>query len=340
MKDKLINFAIVLKIFSLVITSWIAIHLLAIFGIFLAIAYPIFWLFSPKQSVCFFCRSKKEGDMCRLCHQEVNKINGIAPKNFSSAVGNGLIILLFSLVSIGLVYGESRVLYQIGFPPTPKTANFVIPTKGQYRLGEIFPMKIEVTGLKTSINAVQADLGFDPNRLEVIEVSTRDSFANIFIQKEINNEAGYVRLTGGLPNPGFFAERGVFGTVFLRGKEPGVVSVNFLPSSLVLANDGRGTNVLKDLAAVSYFVLPERISEEEEKEQEEIFAKDLVLGENSDNVKMQFYEENKILGESTIKEIKSKQAISQETDIREIALGWLGQFDEFILTLWGKLLAR
>ena len=89
------------------------------------------------------------------------------------------------------------------------------------------------------INAIQADLGFNPEKVEVVDISTQNSFANIFIQKEINNETGYARLTGGLPNPGFFSDRGIFGTVFFRGKQPGVVKIDFLPSSMVLANDGR-----------------------------------------------------------------------------------------------------
>lgn len=91
-------------------------------------------------------------------------------------------------------------------------------------------MKIDITSIKVPINAVQADIGFEPHKLEVVDVSTEDSFANIFIQKEINNEVGYVRLTGGLPNPGFFADRGVFGTVFFKGISPGIVRIEFLPS--------------------------------------------------------------------------------------------------------------
>lgn len=332
MNNKLPIISLIL-IVPLIIASWLLVHILAVFGIFLAVAYPLWWIFAPNQTVCFLCRAEKDGAKCPFCRQQIIKNQGVSPKSLFSAIFNGVLIFIFSIVSIGVVFGESQLLFKLGFPPTPKTVSFIIPTKGQYRIGEIFPMKVEIIGIKTPVNAIQADLGFNPSKLEVVDVSTNDSFAEIFIQKEINNQAGYVRLTGGLPNPGFSAERGVFGKVLFKGKEPGIIKVEFLPSSMVLANDGRGTDVLKDLATVSYFVLPERITEAEEKMQKEAFDKDSVLGENTENVKMRFYEENQVLGESTEKEIKSGKKIN----IIDTTLGWLEEIDRLILNQWAKV---
>ena len=230
--------------------------------------------------------------------------------------------------------GESRLLQKLGFPPTPKTVSFVIPTKGQFRLGEIFPMRIEIVGIKTPINAVQADLSFASSKLEVISVSTDESFANIFVQKEINNAGGYVRLTGGLPNPGFFSDHGIFGTVFFRGKAPGVVQIEYLPSSMVLSNDGRGTNVLKDLASVSYLILPEKISQAEEAMQKNIGQETNVLGENTDNTQMKFYEENKVLGTSIEQQIQEDESFTLLNNIFDI----LEKIDRLILNQWIRVL--
>ncbi len=260
---------IIFKTLAFILASWFLIHLFAIFGVFLALAYPVWWLLDLKRFPCLWCRIKK-----------------IASCQFSHSLLDTVLILIFTLFSFGLVFVESRILFKMGFPPTPKTVSFVIPSKGQYRLGEIFPLKIEVTGIKVPINAVQADLGFNPERLEIVNISTTDSFANIFIQKEINNEVGYARLTGGLPNPGFFSDRGLFGTVYFKGKSPGVTKIEFLPSSLVLANDGRGTNVLRELTSVSYLILPERISQKEEEMQKSTFLQSAVLGEKIESAQM------------------------------------------------------
>ncbi|MBU2591935.1 hypothetical protein KKD61_00555 [Patescibacteria group bacterium] len=323
----------ILTIVIWIISSWFLVHILAVLGVFLAVAYPIWWLFAPKQTVCFLCQTKKEGEFCPFCRKTVTKEEGILPKTLPSAIYNGLIILAFALVSLGLVFLESKILFKMGFPPTPKTVSFVIPTKGQYRLGEIFPMKIEIVGIKTPINAIQADLGFEPQKLEVVDISTEDSFANIFIQKEINNEVGYARLTGGLPHPGFFADHGVFGTVFFQGKSPGIAKVEFLPSSMVLANDGRGTDTLKDLASVSYLVLPERISKEEAEMQKSVIMKSVVLGETSEDTQMKFYEEKKILGAKVGEEIQEEKKFN----LIRIFLDGLEKVDRFVLTLWEKV---
>lgn len=310
------RFSIVLKFFLFIILSWLLIHFLAIFGIFVAIVYPLWWLLTPQKTLCFVCEIKK----LKEC-------------SFKHSLINGGIVLIFSLISFGLVFGEAKILFKLGFPPTPKTVTFVIPPKGQYRLGEIFPMKIEVAGIKVPINAVQADISFDPSRIEVVEISTEESFANIFIQKEINNEVGYARLTGGLPNPGYFSDHGLFGTVFFKGITPGIVKIEFLPSSMVLANDGRGTNVLRELVSVSYLILPERISREEEEMQKEIVLKPQVLGMKTEETQMKFYEEERVLGAQVGQEIER----GRKFNLGKVLLGLLERVDYAILSFWGKI---
>lgn len=323
-------------IILLAISSWLIIHVLTVFGFFLAIAYPMWWFFSPKQTTCLFCRSRKDGEICPFCRQPVSKQDGSAPKTFLSATLNGFVILVFSLVSIGIVFLEIQFLHILGYPPTPKTASFAIPSTGEYRLGEVFPMKLEITGIKTPINAVQADISFNPQKLEVIDITTTDSFATIFIQKEINNKIGYARLSGGIPSPGFSGADGVFGTVFLRGKVPGLARVKFLPTTLVLANDGKGTNVLKDYATVSYLILPEKVSNTENTLQKNI-TKDShtkVLGASTTSAtQMIFYDEGQVLGASTIPTNQENQSI----DIVGIMLTALERVDNSILTLWAKI---
>jgi hypothetical protein len=315
----LAGIALIFKVIGFVIASWLLVHLLAVFGVFLALAYPFWWLLTPKKTLCLFCEIKKLKE-CSFVHSLIN----------------GGIILAFSLISLGLVFAESKILFKMGFPPTPKTVTFVIPSKGQYRLEEIFPMKIEIAGIKVPVNAMQADLSFDPSKLEVVEISTQDSFANIFIQKEINNAVGYARLTGGLPNPGYFSDHGLFGTVFFKGTNPGIVKIEFLPSSMVLANDGRGTNVLRELAAVSYLILSEKISQEEEEMQKEILLKPVVLGTETQETQMKFYEEEKVLGTQVGQEIQKEKKFS----LGRFLYDFLERIDRVILTFWGRVLSK
>lgn len=332
MNNKLPIKGIVLFIPKLLI-SWVVVHLMAVLGVFLAVAYPFWWFFFTENSVCLLCKAGIDGYKCPFCRTIINKRKGVSPKNLTSAVLNGLLILVFSVVSVGVVLGEGKILNKLGFPPVPKTVSFLIPAKGQHLLGEIFPMKIEISGVKTPINTVQADISYDPQILEVVEVSTKESFASIFVQKLIDNNSGYVRLSGGLPNPGFFATQGIFGTIFFRGRKPGVAEIHYLPTSMVLANDGRGTNVLKNLSTISYLILPER-----EKENEVTMNKTLtldadVLGASVDNTQMNFFEDTQVLGDNT-----EKNTVVSEKRKVDVFFEKLEILDRLIIEGWNKII--
>jgi hypothetical protein len=330
------NLKIFLNLILIIVISWLLIHALALLGIFVAVAYPIWWLIAPRITPCIGCNLISNGEYCKFCHSVVNK-NDIHPKNISSTLKNSLVILLISILSLGIVYGESRLLKYFGIPATPKTVSFVIPPKSNFKVGEIFPLKIEINGIKTPINAVQADLSFDPKKIQVVEISTTDSFANIFVQKEINNDTGYARLTGGLPNPGFFADHGTFGTIYLKGLQAGLVTIDFLPTSMILANDGRGSNVLKDsLGSISYLIVPEKITSDQEKLQSVYFNKQ-VLGAATKVNQMTFYEGDNVLGAATSSLAPSPAPVTRSKP--HLFLDLLSQLNEFILNIWSKLLS-
>lgn len=331
MKNPSLGAISLLKILVLIILSWILIHVFALLGIYLAIAYPIWWFFAPYQTMCLWCRFKQDGQWCPLCKQAVQKASGLYPRTFRSVLLSSFMIIMFSIFSLGVVFVESQILARLGFPATTKTASFIIPSKGQYRLGEIFPMKIEVTGFKTPINAVQTDLSFNPNKLELIDVRTEGSFATLFLQKEINNEAGYARLTGGLPNPGYLGDRGLFGTAYFKGKVAGLATVEFLPSSLVLANDSQGSNILKDYAKISYLILPEAISQDEATQQQQLLMDEDVLGVTSDPNQLIFFDQTTVLGVTDQQPVSTELHLKTQQTWLETAGKWLNSVDTLIL---------
>ncbi len=264
-----VRYVILFFIFSII--AWFLVHVLAIFGVFLLVGYVIWFLLFPKKRFLI-----------------------VKPKKmWQSLIANFAIILTVSAACVGIVLLESRVLSRFGFPASPKTVSFVIPTKSQHVIGEIFSMKIEIKGVETPVNAAQADIGFDPDKLSVVDLKTEGSFATIILQKEINNNGGWVRLTGGLPNPGFSEDNGVFGTIYFQAKSPGLAEVKFLPSSMVLANDGSGSNVLKDFALTSYLITPDELSPSQMEEQKKILNISPVLGADTqkESVQLSFVNE-------------------------------------------------
>lgn len=309
---------------AILLISTILVHFMALFGLFLAVAIPILHLIFYPRIICFWCQLKHTTHS--LAHSFIDS----------------LLIVLVTLLSLGVVYVEAQLLKHLGYPRSTQTASFVIPARSQHKLKEVFPMKIELVGIQTPINAVQADLAFDPTKLEVVDITTEGTFANILLQDDYNNELGYIRLTGGVTNPGFTGPSGVFGTIYWRGKAPGLAEVNFLATSLVLANDSRGTNVLKDYARAGYIILPEPISEEEQKHQQDIIIRKQVLGDTSlePNLDFSVYTEGMdvpftgILGQSAPTAPSATQA---PTSILDSLAQLLARLDQAILSFWSSL---
>lgn len=219
--------------------SWVLIHFLAIFGVFLALALPLLHLVFYPHILCFWCRLK--GGTHSLKH---------------SLIDSGLILIL-TLISLPIVYFEYQLITKVTTPvQIAQVAQFMIPSKSQHPVGEVFALKIELMNIPSSINVAQADLSFDPSIVEVVDITTEGSFASFFVQKEFDNQKGYLRVSGGVPNPGYRNPSGLLATAYLKGLKPGAIELKYLESSLVLANDGRGTNLLADFPTIPFIITP------------------------------------------------------------------------------------
>lgn len=313
---------------SIPVASWILVHIFAIFGFFVAISYPFWWLLSPDRIQCLLCRVKQKNSKCLFCGEKARR----GPLKFRSVVFNSILILILSGLSLTAVYIESKVVNNFLITSTP-TVNFVIPDKGQKQVGEVFPMEVKLTGMKFPINAIQADIKFDPQVLNLVEISTSNSFANIFVQKEINNQYGYARLSGGLANPGFSDTSGLFAEFYFKAISPGAAKVSFLPSSMVLLNNGKGTNVLKDLASTSYLVVPndEPISNSDDV-LNLVDSSDVLGEEDGEDSQLIFFDQkennpSQVLGESSDENTKKDSLFTKLSKA-------LLKIDEGVLKFW------
>lgn len=314
---------ILLRIIAFAIVSFVLVHILSIFGFFIALAYPVLWFVAPNYTFNVLSRDWTA-----------------RPNTLSEALKNTVVIFLISLLSLGVVIFEAKIFNLLNLQYTPKTATFMVPSKGQYKIGEIFPMSINVDSGQASINAVQSDLRYDNEIIEVFDISTRNSFATVFVNKEIDNDYGFSRLSGGLPSPGRIVNGELFGTVYFKAKKAGVVLVDFMPSSLVLANDGKGTNILKDLASVSYFILPEELPADAQAQQEANLIT-TVLGDTSDQLTFfdKTYEEPALFSQRQ-ESIGTVLGSSDEpkTNLFMQFLTLLEQFDLKVIAFWKNLL--
>jgi hypothetical protein len=324
------------KLLSFILASWLLIHFFGLLGVFVALSYPLWWFLMPQKTVCLLCQVRPAGTNCPFCRQPIDK-SATYPKSFSSVILNSLLLLLLTFFSVVAIYVEVAFLRIIYPEAAGKTVSFVVESKGEYYVGDFFPLKIDIAGIKTPVNVVRADLSYDRDVIQVKDISVNDSFADIFVQKEINNDIGFARLSGGLPNPGFSEEHGLFGTVFFEAVSPGVSKVEFLPSSLVLANDGLGTNVLKDFAVATYLILPrEEYIPTDPSVEGTIIIKPDVLSAQTDNTKIILYDESEILGFDVSATPRAPLQVEKITITKRIAKSLL-VIDLTILDAWDKV---
>lgn len=280
-----VMFIVRIIIFSVV--SWIIIHLLAVSGFFIALAYPILGLLAPGTILCLFCKINERKGFCPVCKKNITK--DLSPSSFKSIFLNAILIALITLSTIGVVLIEKDIIERsLGVHLINKTVELDIRSNRTIYQNRVSPVKLFLRGINEPINVVQVDIDFNPDEMEVLEFIEKDSFAEVFVEKNINNEVGFIRIASGIPNPGYSEDTAYVGSLLVRPKITGLIKLQFLPSTLVLANDGKATNVLSSLGDIALLVLPETdiapLSDEK-------VVSDLVLGATEEG-KIYFYDKD------------------------------------------------
>ncbi|MDP3784524.1 MAG: cohesin domain-containing protein [bacterium] len=123
---------------------------------------------------------------------------------------------------------------------------FVSPASGSYKTGELFSVLLNANTGGQAINAASAVVNFDNTRLDVASIGYAQSIFTLWTEEpKFSNAGGTIRFSGGLPFPGYTGANGAILRVTFRPKASGQAPVVFSSGS-VLANDGRGTNILND----------------------------------------------------------------------------------------------
>jgi hypothetical protein len=158
-------------------------------------------------------------------------------------------IPFFSLVVMGLI--------ALLFWRFQKTGEF-LPILGATKQGSMYfeankaalvnvpyTVKVWVDTRDQLVNAAGFYMRFDPEKIEVTELSTVDSFCQYYPEKRFDNQMGLVSLACGSPHPGFKGERILLEIVMLP-KQIGMTRLFMDPQSQLLLSDGKGTNIIEE----------------------------------------------------------------------------------------------
>lgn len=147
--------------------------------------------------------------------------------------------------------------FAIGFftalPAVTQAATlYFSPSSGTYEVGTSFTVSVYVSSADQAMNAASGVISFPSDKLAVESLSKSGSIFSLWVQEpSFSNNAGTVNFEGIVLNPGFTGASGKIVTVNFRVKAAGNAPLRFSSGS-VLANDGKGTNILTELGDANF----------------------------------------------------------------------------------------
>ncbi len=161
------------------------------------------------------------------------------------------------------LFGAILALFLVSFLFTPKEIEaqgqaklFLSPSTGSFLVGSTFDVSIIVDTDDVYINAVKTNISFPPDYFQVVAPSSGKSFVSLWLeQPTYSNIEGTINFAGGKPE-GIKTSSGVVSTITFRAIKAGEVVIKILPSSSVLAHDGKGTEILSTVINGVYTLKP------------------------------------------------------------------------------------
>jgi hypothetical protein len=133
----------------------------------------------------------------------------------------------------------------------------VSPPSNQYEVGQTMAVAVLLASVDQSANAMSANLTFPADKLTVTSISKAGSIVQLWASEpKFSNSAGTVTMEGVIPNPGFTGAGGKLVTIYFRVKDTGKATISFSSNSSVLANDGTGTDILRNKTNGEYTLVP------------------------------------------------------------------------------------
>lgn len=152
-----------------------------------------------------------------------------------------LLVFLFVLFGVWSQTAEAATLY-------------FSPSSGTYAVGATFSVNIYVSSADQAMNAASGIIAFPRDKLEVVSLSKTGSIFSLWVQEpSFSNSAGTVNFEGIVLNPGFTGSSGKAITLTFKTMVIGNAPLIFSSGS-VLANDGKGTNILTGMGDANFSI--------------------------------------------------------------------------------------
>jgi hypothetical protein len=127
---------------------------------------------------------------------------------------------------------------------------YILPSSKDLNVGDNLNVIVYVDSIDQTMNAVSFKISYPEDLLKFVSLSKTGTIINLWVQ-EPKGGNGEVLAEGVVLNPGFAGTRGKILNITFKALNSGKADISFV-SGAVLANDGFGTNILKNMKGGSY----------------------------------------------------------------------------------------
>ena len=148
-------------------------------------------------------------------------------------------------------------LFSFSYGGTAQAAGaslYLAPSTGTYVIGGKFTVAVKVNSGGQVINAAEGAINYDSTLLEVAGISKNGSIFTLWTTEPAAS-GGSIHFGGGIPRPGYNGSAGHICSITFKAKQAGTAQVRF-SNGAVLANDGKGTNILASMGSANFTVSP------------------------------------------------------------------------------------
>ena len=150
------------------------------------------------------------------------------------------LIFVFTAILLSM-FGVSK------FADAAGATLYLSPGAGSFLVGSTFDVSIILGTGDMSVNTVEVELKFPADKIQLVNPSVGRSIIQIWATQPVfSNKEGKIYFVGGIPSPGIKTSQGIITTMTFRVVAPGSGQMQFLEKNSVLANDGFGTNILRE----------------------------------------------------------------------------------------------
>jgi len=145
---------------------------------------------------------------------------------------------------------------------------YLEPSTGQYHQNDVFLVEIRLDTQGEYINVVNIELKYPQDILEAKDFSKGNSILTLWV-KEPAFSNGVILFIGGVPG-GYWGAGGLLAKIAFRTHGTDTAKIEFLDSSKVLLNDGKGTKARLTTKGAVFDILAEKLEVPKDEWKEEI----------------------------------------------------------------------